>query len=163
MRKLVVVVLATAVAVTAGAIIQGSCAACGCTVADLVWGRGMDPGGLTLLYRDPHSGAYHTVHFSFVLQHAATAGLDITVERDWSAYKQEHLEEIRALEGAFTAPPVLGGLTVEGVLPDWVMLGEGASTTALEWTHVEEPLDGTHPCPNCGEGRFVFEQVGWWD
>ncbi|MBD3372467.1 MAG: hypothetical protein GF403_07125 [Candidatus Coatesbacteria bacterium] len=159
---ILILALSLSVPARAGAIVGGRCDECGYATDEFFWGRGMDPGAVTLIYRDTTDDGFHTVAFSFVLQHAVEAGLDLDVERDWYEYKTEHLEEILELEEAFSAPDVLGELAVEGGLPVWVSL-DAAEGGAMDWVHVDDPFDGEYACPNCGADALVFEQLGWWD
>ena len=163
MKKLIVILVLAATTVFAGAIVQGHCGECGYTGDEIFWGRGMDPGGVALIYRDPATGDFNVVRFSFVLRHGDEAGLDLDEERDWFEYKEDHLDEIMELDNGFEAPDLLGELAVDGALPGWVLISDEDADGALEWKYVDDPLGGDHECPFCGEEEFEFEQVGWWD
>ena len=74
---LVPVILACAMSALAGDIVIGACSECGNETGEFFVGRGMTPGYIADVYRDPGTGGFHLVGFDIVLITAEEIAVNI--------------------------------------------------------------------------------------
>jgi hypothetical protein len=149
--------------VSAGVLVEGVCSNCGYRINSLALGTGETPYCENFLYYSPDWRTVVVVGFDYGAMLVEQLGVDLSQEGypDTEEFVTQHMAEYQAMMRNFSPPREITSDSFPSYTDLSSMFAERGRPPLL--ILYEDPLQGEHVCPSCGQKTLTFEIAGKWD